>query len=107
MSDYSIQKYLNPILIALVGALGAAVGLLVWTSLQDIKTAQTTAAHTLWDNVQTVARANADLNNAMTGLATTLKDHIQVETQIDQDFKVEQLDHEQRIRGLERPSKGG
>ena len=102
MSDYSIQKYLNPILIALVGTLGTAVGLLVWSSLQDIKQAQSSAASTLWSNVQVVAKSTADLNSAMTGLSTALKEHIEVETQIDMDLKAEQADHENRLRLLER-----
>ena len=96
-------KWLNSILISLVGVLGTVVGYMVWSQLQDIKIAQTTASQSLWANVQTVAKANTDLNDAMTGLATTLKDHIAVETQIDQDLKTQQTDHEQRIRALERP----
>ena len=89
------------IAIGIAGAAGTAVLWLAYSELTDLKAATTKQAETAWTQIGTLSQSEATLNNAMTGLSATLKDHIQAETQIDADFKAENQDHEQRIRILE------
>jgi hypothetical protein len=84
-------------------AAGSTVVWMAWGTLQDVKADQKTGVQLQWTAIGKINDAQQDASRALGILTTKLDDHIKVESSIDDQLKDITKDHEQRIRGLERP----
>jgi orotate phosphoribosyltransferase-like protein len=95
--------WLFRILITLVGVSTSTVLWLAWASLQDVKAKSEQGVQLQWTAIGKINDAQQAASSALGVLTTKLDDHIKVEANIDDQLKDIAKDHEQRIRGLERP----
>jgi len=58
---------------------------------------------TVWEAISSVNRATASNTNALATLAASHADHVKEDERVEAQFATELLDHETRIRTLERP----
>ncbi len=91
------------ILITLVGTSTMAVLWLAWYSLQDVKSKSETGIQLEWLQIGKINDAQQEASRALGILTQQLSDHLKVEANIDDQLKEIAKDHEQRLRGLERP----
>ena len=91
------------IAITLIGACGTAAIWLAWSVLTDVKTKSETGIQLQWTAIGKINDAQQQASRDLGVLSTQLSDHLKVQADIDSQLKDIAKDHEQRIRGLERP----
>ena len=91
------------ILITLIGAAGTTAIWLAWATLTDVKTKSETGIQLQWTAIGKINDAQQQAQRNVDVLTTKLDDHVKVEADIDAQLKDIAKDHEQRLRGLERP----
>ena len=91
------------ILITLIGAAGTAAIWMAWYTLSDVKTKSETGIQLQWTAIGKINEAQHQAEIDVNRLSTQLSDHLKVQSDIDAELKDIAKDHEQRIRGLERP----
>ena len=96
-------RFIMPILISLLGAAGTVILGLVWSSVGEIKTIQTENVKQIWQTMGKNHDQETETSRSMGVLSQTVTDHIQKETDIDDQLKDIVKDHETRMRSLERP----
>lgn len=94
------------ILIALVGASSTAVLWMAWGALADVKNDLKTGIQQQWVAIGKISDTQSQTTRDLSVQTQTLSDHIRMESDIDASLRDLAKDHEQRIRGLERPHGG-
>lgn len=97
--------WLFRILIALVGAASTTVLWMGWSALQEVKGKVDQQSVAVWQGIQSAKEKQIETAADVKMLTQTLGDNIKMQTQISSDLKAIVQDHEQRIRGLERPAR--
>lgn len=95
--------WLFRILITVAGFTTTSLLYVAWGTLQDVKIAQSANIQQVWTTISKINDTQSAANNNLAVLQTTVKDHIQVENDIDNQLKDVTKDHEGRIRTLEHP----
>jgi hypothetical protein len=88
----TIVRYMNPILISMVGALVTALGIIIWSLIGSVST-----------KVDAQGALRAETAGKLDVLNQSVEDYIKLEEQTDTDLKNIAADHESRIRTLEKP----
>jgi hypothetical protein len=89
--------------ITVIGATTSAAIWLAWGVLSDVKAKSETGIQLQWTAIGRINDAQQAASRDLGVLTTKLDDHIKTESDIDMQLKDIAKDHEQRIRGLERP----
>jgi hypothetical protein len=98
-----VAAWVFRLLIGIIGAITLGIISMAWGSLQDVKAKSETAVQLQWTAIGKINDAQQAASTALGVLTTKLDDHIKTESDIDMQLKDLAKDHEQRLRGLERP----